>query len=132
VDPETAPAMLQELRGGLLRLHSILLASERAVYERDVARIRSQTQFLDLLLNDAAFAWLRELSQFIVLIDEALENDHGPEPIDAERFVAQARAMLSPGERGGIFEKRYLETLQRDPDVVLAHSAVVQLLRRAD
>jgi hypothetical protein len=127
--PESVLARLKDLRSGLLRLHSILLSSERAVYERDIEKIRSQSHFLDLLLNDAAFAWLRELSQFIVLIDEAMEADHGPDPLEAERFLARARAMLSPGEGGGVFEKRYLETLQRDPDVVVAHSAVVRLLR---
>jgi hypothetical protein len=123
---------LKELRDGLLHLHSVLLTSERALYERDVERIRSQAHFLELLLNDAAFAWLRELSQLIVLIDESLEADQAPGPIEAERLVARARGLLLPAETGAAFEVRYLAALQRDPDVVVAHSSAMQLLRRLE
>jgi hypothetical protein len=125
-----AGARLKELRDGLLHLHSGLLASERELYERDIARIRSQAHFLELLLNDAAFSWLRELSQLIVLIDEAIEADGGPGPIEADGLVARARSLLQPAENEGAFAARYLAALQRDPAVVLAHSAMVQLLRR--
>src|SRR6266702_2994986 len=65
-------ASLKSLRDQLLRLHKILLDSERAAYERDVARITSTGQYLNLVLEDPWFQWLRELSAFIVLIDETL------------------------------------------------------------
>src|SRR5207342_2724549 len=63
---------LKTLRDGLLILHKSLLELERAVYERDVAPITSTGQYLNLVLEDPAFQWLRELSAFIVIIDEAL------------------------------------------------------------
>jgi hypothetical protein len=125
-----AETRLKELRDGLLHLHSTLLASERELYERDVERIRSQAHFLDLLLNNAAFAWLRELSQLIVLIDETIEADGGPGPIEADRLSARARALLQSAGNEGTFAARYLAALQRDPAVVLAHSAMVQSLRK--
>ena len=62
---------LAELRNGLLKLHKSLLDSESAVYDRDVKRITSRGQLLDLVLNDPWFAWLHELSELVVLIDEA-------------------------------------------------------------
>jgi len=123
---------LTELRNGLLKLHTILLHSERALYERDVQPIRSSGQFLDLLLNDPAFAWLRVLSQLVVLIDETLEAKDAPGPADADRLVRQARDLLSPGDATGIFEKAYLEALQRDPEVILAHAAAVELFRQIE
>ncbi len=123
---------LKELRDGLLHLHSTLISSERELYERDIARIRTQAQFLDLLLNDPAFAWLRELSQLIVLIDEVLESDDGPGPIEADRLVARSRTLLSPAETEPAFRTRYLEALQRDPNVIMAHSATLQLLKRLE
>ena len=46
------------LRNGLLRLHKALLESERAGYERDIARITSTGQYLGLVLNDPWFHWL--------------------------------------------------------------------------
>ena len=123
---------LTELRNELLKLHTVLLASERAVYERDVQRIRSSSQFLDLALNDPAFAWLRVLSQLVVLIDETLEAEEAPGAAEASRLVRRALDLLSPVESSGAFEKPYLEALQRDPEVILAHAAALKLLRRLE
>src|SRR5512147_200618 len=91
---------LTTLRNGLLRLHSALLASERSQYERDIQRIPSQARFLELLLNDPAFAWLRELSQLVVFIDEILEAEEPPNRAEADRLVARAKQMLTPAQTG--------------------------------
>ena len=119
---------LTDLRNGLLSLHKTLLDSERAAYERDIARIESTGEFLRLVLDDPWFAWLRELSQLVVMIDEALDAKVPPTELDAERFVAQSREMLVPNETGTGFKKSYFEAMQRDPDVVLAHGKARKLL----
>jgi hypothetical protein len=118
---------LGELRDGLLRLHKTLLDSERAAYEHDIARITSTGQLLDLVLHDPWFSWLHELSELVVVIDEALDGDP-PAAADSGRFIAQARALLVPHEAGDGFAGRYYEALQRDPDVVLAHGRTMKLL----
>ena len=119
---------LMDLRNGLLRLHHTLMESERAFYEREIARIRSSGQLLDLLLHDPWFAWLRELSGLVAEIDETLDH-HGPaNGHDAERLIRQARALLRPAEAGAGFEKRYFEAMQRDPAVILAHAEMRKLL----
>ena len=38
-----------------------------------------------------------------------------------------ARTMLAVDESGEGFGRQYFEALQRDPDVVMAHSALVKL-----
>lgn len=120
---------LTELREGLLRHHKVLLDSERASYEHEVERITSTNQFLSLLLNDPWFAWLRELSQLVVIVDEVQDNKKdAPTAKDADRLIAQARALLTPAENGSGFHKKYDEAMQRDPDVVLAHGKVVKML----
>jgi hypothetical protein len=131
----TTKERLTELRNGLLSLHKTLLDSERATYERDIARIGSSGELLKLVLYDPWFAWLHELSEFVVLIDEtldAIDEKRGPgEPppiIDAERFIAQSWELLAPNETGTGFAKRYFEALQRDPDVVLAHGRMRKVL----
>src|ERR1035441_5155150 len=53
---------LKALRDGLLRLHKSLLELQRAAYQRDVAPITTTGQYLNLVLDDPAFQWLRELS----------------------------------------------------------------------
>jgi hypothetical protein len=120
---------LKALRDGLLRLHRSLLELERAAYERDVAPIASTGQYLNLVLGDPAFQWLRELSAFIVMIDEALAQKAPPvTPQDAERLIAQARALLSPAEQGIGFARGYFNIMQRDAAAVLAHRDMLQVM----
>jgi len=120
---------LTDLRNGLLSLHKTLLDSERATYERDIARISSSGELLKLVLYDPWFAYLHELSEFVVLIDETLDaKEPPPGGIDAERFIEQSKVLLAPNETGTGFAKRYFEALQRDPDVVLAHARMRKVL----
>src|ERR1035441_8170414 len=105
--PDLIRQRLTELRNGLLSLHKTLLDSERATYERDIRRIGSSGELLKLVLYDPWFAWLHELSEFVVLIDETLDaidetlGAEGPPPsIDAERLIAQSLALLAPNETG--------------------------------
>jgi hypothetical protein len=122
------PERLTELRNGLLGLHKTLLDSERAVYERDVARISSSNELLRLVLYDPWFGWLHELSELVVWIDEAMDAKEPPDRTAAERLITQARDLLTPNETGKGFAKSYFEALQRDPDVVLAHAKMRKVL----
>ena len=119
--PDLTRPNLTALRNGLLRWHKSLLDSERAAYERDVARITSTGQYLQLVLDDPWFAWLREISQFIVIVDETLDlKEPAPTAADAARLIAQARELLVPSGDSD-FGRRYAEAMQRDPAAVLAH-----------
>ena len=120
---------LKALRDGLLRLHKSLLELQRAAYERDVERITTTGQYLNLVMNDPEFLWLRELSAFIVMIDEALAQKTPPaNQQDAERLIAQARALLAPSEDGTGFARAYFDIMQRDADAVLAHRDMLQVI----
>jgi hypothetical protein len=116
---------LKGLRNGLLKHHKALLDSERAAYEHDVQRITSTGQYLSLVLHDPWFAWLHELSQFIVLVDETLDADEPPSAADADRLITQARELIAPSENGSVFGRSYFEAMQRDPNVVLAHRDMI-------
>lgn len=118
---------LTALRNGLLRLHKYLMESERALYERDVERISTTGQYLQLVLTDPWFAWLHELSKFIVTIDEALDFGEALTPEDAQRLVQQARALVSPSEEGNGFARKYFDIMQRDAGAVLAHRDMMKV-----
>jgi hypothetical protein len=123
--PDPTRHQLTLLRNGLLRWHKSLLDIERAAYERDVQRITSTGQYLQLVLGDPWFAWLREISQFIVIVDETMAQKEPATPADAARLIAQARELLVPSETGSDFARRYQEAMQRDPAAVLAHGAMM-------
>ena len=116
----------------MLRLHKVLLDSEQASYERDVARITSRGQLLNLVMEDPWFSYLRELSRLVVQIDERLEEDKPATEDEAIQFIQHAKALLTPSEEGRGFGKRYFEALQRDPDVVVAHGAMVRVFAGLD
>jgi hypothetical protein len=111
-----------------LKVHKTLLDCEQARYERDIERINSSGHLLNLVLHDPWFAWLHELSELVVQIDETLAADEPATASDASRLLAQARLLLTPNESGKGFRQQYYEALQRDPDVVIAHGAAMKLL----
>ena len=117
---------LTALRNGLLRLHKYLMDSERALYERDIERITSTGHYFNLVLNDPWFAWLHELSKFIVTIDEALDFE-ALSADDASRLITQARQLVSPSEEGSGFARKYFDIMQRDAGAVLAHRDMMRV-----
>lgn len=125
---DAARDLLTGLRNSLLKHHKTLLDSERARYDHDIQRIKSSGQLLNLVLHDPFFAWLHELSELIVLIDETLDADEPASAADAARLLAQARTLLTPVEAGPGFRGQYFDALQRDPDVVIAHGAAIKVL----
>lgn len=116
---------LHDLRSRLTRLHKTLLEEERTEYELTHGPVTSRPQLLGLLLHHEHFAWLRALSAMISAIDAALDEMDDAEE-GTETFVEQARALLRSDD--GLFGTKYREALQRSPDVVMAHAAVVKLL----
>jgi hypothetical protein len=123
---------LTVLRNGLLQLHKTLLDSERSTYENDVERVTSTNHMLSLLLHDPFFAWLHELSELVVIIDEALDAKEPVTAEDADRYIQQSRKLITPEETGNGFARRYFEALQRDPDVILAHARMRKVLVSLD
>lgn len=105
------------------------MQSERIAYEAVFGTIPSSNHFLNLLIQDPWFAWLRSISALVAVMDEALENKEEPLTIaEGDRLTGQVRALLKASETGEGFSKHYYEALQRDPDVVLAHAGMVKLL----
>src|ERR1035438_7233563 len=87
--------LLKKIRHVLLAHHKTLLDSERARYDHDVERIKSSGHMLNLVLHDPFFAWLHELSELIVMIDETLDAEEPATPADAARLLAQALLLRS-------------------------------------
>ena len=119
---------LVDLRLGLLRLHKTLLEMERINFEKRFGRVNSG-ELLQLVLNDARFAWLRTISALVVEIDEVLNGDEPATLNDFEDLISQARLLFTlPGNEE--FKTKYEVALQREPAVVITHSAVMQILRQ--
>lgn len=121
---------LSELREKLVELHKALIDSERVEYESSFGTIATPNQFLKLLIEDPWFAWLQPISAMVVSIDELMDEDEEPlTQATVARVRNQASSLLRATEEGEGFGRSYFESLQRTPDVVLAHAAVMKLLK---
>ena len=67
---------LRYARNILLKLHKLLIDAERAGYERLHGELNAG-QYLNVLLEDQNFAWLRQFSMLIVEIDEMFDLKDG-------------------------------------------------------
>ena len=118
---------LNAIRRVLLNLHKALLDAERVRYERAHGRVTSG-RLLQLAIRDRQFAWLHPLSELVVRIDELVDSEDGPRTADVEALLTEARRLLSPSDPETAFGRRYLESLQEEPAIVLAHrEAMLQL-----
>ncbi|HTM26712.1 MAG TPA: VOC family protein [Vicinamibacterales bacterium] len=124
-------ARLADLRVRLLALHKTLLDDARTAYEMDRGRIGSAGMLLQLVIHDPWFAWLRQLSELVVRIDEMTAADSVATDADAKSLFEHVDRLLVPNESGDAFARRYDEALQRQPAVVLAHGDVKRLLKAA-
>ena len=122
---------LTDLRTRLLALHKTLLDDAKVAYELDRGRIGSIGVLLQLVINDPWFAWLHQLSELVVRIDEMTAPDSTAADADARALFEQVDRLLVPSESGDPFARRYDEALQRQPAVVLAHGDVKRLLKAA-
>jgi catechol 2,3-dioxygenase len=120
---------LNELRTRLLALHKALLDDAKVAYELDRGRIASVGVLLQLVINDPWFAWLHQLSELVVRIDEMTGTDGTAGDPDARALFEQVDRLLVPSESGDTFARRYDEAMQRQPAVVLAHGDVKRLLK---
>jgi hypothetical protein len=129
---ETTLQRLRDVRQALLHLHKILLEYQRELWERSGGKIANSYELLELVLHHPEFAWLHQLSELVVQIDELLDElkaeDVRPTERVAQSLLEQAGILITPAETGDDFRMRYFEALQNSPDVVLAHSEVVKLL----
>lgn len=112
---------LDAARLGLLAVHKALLDYERSSFESLNGPVASSGQFLQIVINDPFFAWLRPLSEMIVQIDEVELSEAPTAMADATALLARAKDFIQPNESGDEFQRRYHHALQESPDVAVAH-----------
>ena len=122
-------SQLLELSQKLLELHRALLQYERKNYEERFGKVGSPGKFLDLLMTDAHFAWLRELSGLIVGIDELADSKEPAAGKQISDLITYTKSLLSGSKEGNRFAQNYLAALQKDPHVAVCHGQVMQLLK---
>jgi hypothetical protein len=120
---------LTELRTLLLRLHKTLLDMERREYERQHGHV-STGELFRLVIDHPQFAWLHNISEFVVRLDESLAGEAPITGEDTRSAMGMARKMFVPTESGDAFQKKYFDAIQNDPAVVIDHAELARIFNR--
>lgn len=119
--------LLRNSRDLLLKLHKSLLDHERRIYEGINGPLNAG-QFLNVLLEDPDFAWLRKFSTLIVEIDEMFAQRDGYSEETVEQHIAALRSLISMEDEDEAFRAKYQAGLQQDLDAAARHGDLRALL----
>lgn len=118
---------LKNARNLLLKLHKTLLDHERAIYE-GINGPQTPAQFLNILIDDPDFAWLRKFSMLIVEIDEMFAQKDGYSEDVVELHIVKLRSLIAMEEEDETFRAKYQAGLQQDLDAAAHQGALKDLL----
>ena len=124
----------ERLRGArnlLLNLHKNLVDHERAIWE-GINGPATPTQFLNLLIEDPDFAWLRKFSTLIVDIDEMFAQRDGFSPEAVELHLEKLQDLVGMKDEDETFRAKYQAALQQDLDAAARHGDLRMLLGSPD
>ncbi len=119
--------LLKESRLKLLKLHKLLVDSEREDFENLNGKI-SSGQYLNLLVNDSNFEWLRKFSTLIVEIDEMLDLDDGYTINMIDKHFSQIRDLLDTETKDEDFNKKFKNILLVNSEVAEKRKEIVKLI----
>ncbi len=117
---------LKLIRNKFLRLHKILLDWERANYERTNGVV-SSGKFLEMLLGDERFAWLRTISTLIVRIDESFDLDDGLSNEMLDGFFEETRNLFDDSDEYLDFKERFAIALPQNSEAEMLRDEIVKL-----
>lgn len=119
--------MLKNARDLLLKLHKTLLDHERALYE-GINGPQTPAQFLNILIDDPDFAWLRKFSMLIVEIDEMFAQKDGYSEEIVDLHIAKLRSLIAMEDEDETFRAKYQAGLQQDLDAAAHQGELKELL----
>ena len=119
---------LRDARNLLLKLHKNLLDHERAIWE-GINGVVTPAQFLNVLLEDPDFAWLRKFSTLIVNIDEMFAQKDGYAAATVELHLHKLRELISMQDEDEDFKAKYQAALQQDVEAAARQGDLRSLLK---
>lgn len=112
---------LEDVRKALLATHKALLIFEKRQYEAVYGRIVNTHEYLSAVDQHPSFQWLKSLSALITTIDEFTEEKETP-GATLEGIMMYIDLLFTPSENQKPFTEKYFFAIQKDPDVLIAHT----------
>lgn len=118
---------LKGARDLLLKLHKNLVDHERSIWE-GMNGPATAGQFLNVLIEDPDFAWLRKFSTLIVDIDEMFAQKDGYSGEAVDLHLAKLRDLVAMKDEDEAFKAKYQAALQQDLDAAARQGDLKLLL----
>lgn len=119
--------LLKNARNEMLKLHKNMLDHERSIYE-GINGKKTPTEFLNLLLEDPDFAWLRKFSTLIVEVDEMFAQKDGYDDETVDALLANVKRLVNMEDEDEEFKAKYQSALQQDIEAASNHGNLRSLL----
>jgi len=102
---------------------------ERENFENLNGKI-SSGQYLNLLVNDSNFKWLRKFSTLIAEIDEMLDLSDGYTTNMIDNHLSQMRVLLDAETIDEDFNKKFKNILEVNSEVAEKREKIVKLIAK--
>lgn len=119
--------MLKDARFQLLQLHKLLVDNERAAFEKINGQMTSG-QFLNFLINEKDFDWLKRFSDLIVEIDEMFDLDDGASAEMIETQFLKMKNLVELNSADDEFKSKYTSVLQNNSEIDAKHRQLSRFL----
>lgn len=126
---EETRGKLKDLSKSFLRLHKVLLDGAKADYEAKNGQINGANHYLQLVIDDPHFAWLRKMSSLIALIDEATSLRRPASETEAQALLSEAKTLLEFKDADENFNDKFQTALQTTPDATIIYNEAIGLLK---
>lgn len=111
---------LAAVRSDLLRVHRALLGVERLRYEKARGTIANNSAFLQLIIADPWFDWLRPMAQLVLMIDERMDDKKSSLGTnEARALLDRARSLLRADVNGDAFQRLYHDAVQASAELAV-------------
>jgi hypothetical protein len=112
---------LKNARNLLLKLHKVMIDFEREMHE-GIHGPLTAGQFLNVLIENEDFAWLRKFSMLIVEIDEMFDLKDGVTPELVEANLVKIAELVEMREDDEYFRAKYQNIVQKHVDAAALQS----------
>jgi hypothetical protein len=117
---------LKNARNLLLKLHKVMIDFERAVHE-GIHGPLTAGQFLNVLIENEDFSWLRKFSMLIVEIDEMFDLKDGVTPDLVDANLAKIVELIEMREEDEYFRAKYRNVVQQHVDAAALQQQLLSM-----
>ena len=127
-DQNRSQEILQKVQSALMQVHRNLIGSLKSDREQILGHSISPVDWLQMMITQAEYAWLKTLSGLMADFDALIDNH---EVTEKELQIAQqelGKLFLRSSIHADDFHSKYTQALRRDSELMLYHGQLRHLI----